>query len=179
MFAITPMIKTQKGIKWNHNQSALKIHNGQKFNHNETVLKIRKGFRYNHNETLLKIRKGYKWNHNETVLNIRKGFKLNHNEISVKNKKEHNMSTIQTILERMMNEPSFAKAVFTDAAKALSEYSLSTEELAKFQGLSPADFNVFASASPEERKSFGLAGGGIANNRNVLWGDYFIIDPSV
>ena len=60
------------------------------------------------------------------------------------------MST-QTILSRMIEEPAFADAVFTDAAKALAEYNLSAEELAKFKGLTRAHFEGM---SPEERKSF-------------------------
>jgi len=70
------------------------------------------------------------------------------------------MSTIKTILERMMNEPAFAKSVLADAGKALTEYNLPAEELAKFQGLSPSDFSAFTSTSPEERKSFSLDGAG-------------------
>jgi len=78
------------------------------------------------------------------------------------------MSTINTVLSRMMSEPAFADAVFADVEKALAEYNLSTDELAKFKDISRADFDAFASASPEERKSFGL--------NNQLWGDYFYVD---
>ena len=60
------------------------------------------------------------------------------------------MST-QTILSRMIEDPAFAESVFTDAAKALAEYNLPAEELAKFQGLSRAHFEGM---SPEDRKSF-------------------------
>lgn len=66
------------------------------------------------------------------------------------------MST-ETILSRMMNEPTFAEAVFADAAKALAEYNLSAEEVAKFKGISRSDFETFISASPEERKSMTVA----------------------
>ena len=65
------------------------------------------------------------------------------------------MSMIQTIVERMMNEPAFADAVFADTGKALAEYDLSADELAKLKGITRADFEAFASASPEERKSMG------------------------
>jgi len=82
------------------------------------------------------------------------------------------MSTIETILSRMMNEPAFAEAILTNAEQALAEYNLSTEKITKFKGMSRADFEAFASASPEERKSFGSTGTGIANNINQLWGDY-------
>ena len=64
------------------------------------------------------------------------------------------MSTLETILSRMMNEPAFAEAVFVDAEKTLAEYDLSADEIAKFKGLSRADFEDLASASPEDRKSF-------------------------
>ena len=65
------------------------------------------------------------------------------------------MSTIETILTRMMNDAAFADAVLTDADKALAVYDLSPDEFAKFRNLSRADFEAYASASPEERKSFG------------------------
>ena len=83
------------------------------------------------------------------------------------------MSKIKTILDRMMNEPAFADAVFADMEKALAEYGLSADDIAKFKEISRADFEIFSSASPEERKSLASGGTGIANNRNVLWGDYF------
>jgi len=66
------------------------------------------------------------------------------------------MSTINTILERMMSEPAFADAVIADAEKALVEYGLPADDIAKFTSLSRADFEAFLSASPEERKSFSL-----------------------
>ena len=62
--------------------------------------------------------------------------------------------TTKTILTRMMNEPAFAEAVFVDAEKTLAEYDLSADEIAKFKGMSRADFEDFASTSPEDRKSF-------------------------
>ena len=61
--------------------------------------------------------------------------------------------TLETILSRMMNEPEFANAVFTDAEKALTEYNLSAEEIAKFKGITRADFEALTSYAPEERKS--------------------------
>jgi hypothetical protein len=63
------------------------------------------------------------------------------------------MSTIETILYRMMSEPVFADAVFTDAETALAEYDLSAEEVMKFKGLSRAQFDVM---TPGERKSMSL-----------------------
>ena len=82
------------------------------------------------------------------------------------------MSTITTILDRMMNEPAFADAVFANVEKALAEYDLSADDIAKFKEISRADFEVFASASPEERKSLASGGTGVVNDHNVLWGDY-------
>ena len=60
------------------------------------------------------------------------------------------MATIETILSRMMNEAEFAEAVFTDANKALAEYELSADELAKFQGLTRSQFEGL---TPDDRKS--------------------------
>jgi len=57
----------------------------------------------------------------------------------------------ETILSRMMSDAKFAEAVFTDAGKALAEYNLSAEDLAKFKGLDRAQFEAM---TPEERKSF-------------------------
>ena len=63
------------------------------------------------------------------------------------------MSTLETILSHMMNEPAFASAVFTDTENALAEYKLSAEEIAKFKGITRADFEALTSHAPEERKS--------------------------
>ena len=64
------------------------------------------------------------------------------------------MSTIETILSRMMSETAFAEAVFTDTEKALTEYHLPAEVISKFKDTSRADFEALASQAPEERKSF-------------------------
>ena len=63
------------------------------------------------------------------------------------------MSTIESILTRMMSETTFAEAVFTDAQKALAEYNLSADEVVKFKGLSRAQFDAMP---PEERKSMSV-----------------------
>ena len=39
------------------------------------------------------------------------------------------MSTIETILSRMMRENAFAEAVVTNPQKALAEYNLSADEV--------------------------------------------------
>jgi len=69
----------------------------------------------------------------------------------------------------MMNESAFADAVLANAENALAEYNLPEADVAKFKSMSRADFEAFASASPEDRKSFSL-------NHNVLWGDYVYRD---
>ena len=63
--------------------------------------------------------------------------------------------SVETILSRMISDSAFADAVFTDAEKALAEYKLSAEEIAKFKGLSRAHFE---SMLPEDRKSFLIVG---------------------
>jgi hypothetical protein len=67
------------------------------------------------------------------------------------------MSTIESILNRMMNEPAFAEAVFTDAEMTLAEYNLPAEEFSRLNKISRADFEKFASTAPEERKSFSVS----------------------
>jgi hypothetical protein len=62
------------------------------------------------------------------------------------------MNSIETILSRMMTEKAFADAVFANAEKALAEYSLSADELARFKSLSKAEFEAMGT---EDRKSFG------------------------
>jgi len=62
------------------------------------------------------------------------------------------MST-ETILTRMMNDPEFAEAVFANAGKALAEYNLPSEDIAKFKSLTKTQFEGMSS---DERKSFGL-----------------------
>ena len=63
------------------------------------------------------------------------------------------MSTIETILSRMMSESAFAEAVFADPENALAEYDLPADVISKFKGISRADFEALASQAPEERKS--------------------------
>jgi hypothetical protein len=70
------------------------------------------------------------------------------------------MSITETILTRMMSEPAFAEAVFTDAEKTLAEYNLPVEEFSRLNKISRTDFEKFASTAPEERKSFATTVGG-------------------
>ena len=64
------------------------------------------------------------------------------------------MSTLETILTRMMSDAEFADQLFANTEKALAEYSLSAEEFSRLNNISRADFDKFASTVPEERKSF-------------------------
>ena len=77
------------------------------------------------------------------------------------------MSTLETILTRMISDSAFADALFADAEKALAEYNLSAEDLAKFKGMSRAQFEAM---NPEERKSFGSfhGSGGVNHNQTAL-----------
>jgi len=65
------------------------------------------------------------------------------------------MSTkgIEEVLSRAMSDAAFADVLFADAEKALAGFDLTAEEATKFKGMSRADFEIFAKASPEERKS--------------------------
>jgi len=67
------------------------------------------------------------------------------------------MSAIETVLSRMMSDSAFAGEVFTNPDKALAEYKLSAEDLTQLKGMSRTDFEMFTSASPEERKSMALS----------------------
>ena len=62
--------------------------------------------------------------------------------------------TIEAVLSRAMSDRPFADALFANAEKALAEYNLTAGEIAKFKGLFSMDFEVIASAEPEERHSF-------------------------
>ena len=64
------------------------------------------------------------------------------------------MSTLEPILARAMSDIAFAEALFADPENALAGYNLPADEIAKFKGMPRADFEDFASASPEDRKSF-------------------------
>lgn len=54
------------------------------------------------------------------------------------------MLQLETILIRMMREPAFANAVFSDATHALAGYDMQNEAIAKFRTLSRADFDSAA-----------------------------------
>jgi hypothetical protein len=63
------------------------------------------------------------------------------------------MSTIETILSRAMSDSTFAEQLFADVEKALTGYSLTTEEIAKLKGMSRGELNAMTALAPEERKS--------------------------
>ena len=75
------------------------------------------------------------------------------------------MSTIEIILTRSMNDPIFAKALFSHPAQALAEYNLSAEELAQFQGLSRAEIDATV-VTLDERKSL---------SRGFAWHEDFVM----
>jgi hypothetical protein len=52
------------------------------------------------------------------------------------------MSPLEAILTRMKNEPAFADSVFADAARALAEYRLPAEHIARFKAMSRAQFEA-------------------------------------
>jgi len=67
---------------------------------------------------------------------------------------------IEAVLTRAMSDPAFADALFADVEKALAGFDLTGQELELFKGMSRADFEAYAKASPEERKSMMGFGGG-------------------
>jgi len=79
------------------------------------------------------------------------------------------MSTIETILTRMMNDTAFADTVFADAQRALAEYNLPHDELSKFRELSRAQF---VAMTPGERKSLSL---GSMETMKKAWKDPSIV----
>lgn len=64
--------------------------------------------------------------------------------------KEKSLPIIEIILARMMSDSTFAETVFVDPEKALAEYHLSVDEMAKFKGLTRKQFEAM---SPENRTS--------------------------
>ena len=65
---------------------------------------------------------------------------------------------IEAVLERMMADEDFARRVLEDANGALAGSGLGAEDMAALASMTRADFTQFASATPEERKSFGHTG---------------------
>ena len=61
---------------------------------------------------------------------------------------------IEAVLLRAISDTAFADALFEDAEKALAEYNLTAEDIAKFKGLFSKDSNDTQSAASGSRKSF-------------------------
>jgi len=68
------------------------------------------------------------------------------------------MSTkgIEQVLSRAMSDNTFADQLFADPEKALTGFDLTSEEIAKFKGMSRNDLSAMTSLAPEERKSFSM-----------------------
>ena len=66
--------------------------------------------------------------------------------------------TVESILTKAMSDSAFANALFADLESAVTGYDLTAEEVANLKSMSRAEFEKFAAASPEDRKSFGLFG---------------------
>ena len=73
--------------------------------------------------------------------------------------------SVESVLSKAMSDAKFADALFADPEKALAGYDLTAEEFAKFKGLTRADFEIYAKATPEERKS-------LAAPDNNGWGNH-------
>jgi len=67
---------------------------------------------------------------------------------------------IEEVLSRAMSDASFVDALFANAEEALASFDLTAQEMESFKGMSRADFETYAKASPEDRKSMWGAGGG-------------------
>jgi hypothetical protein len=76
--------------------------------------------------------------------------------------------TVESILSRAMSDASFAEALLANPEQALTGFDLTADELANIKGMSRADVDQFASASPEERKSMGARWGGFNHNETAL-----------
>lgn len=61
--------------------------------------------------------------------------------------------TVDTILAKAMNDATFAEALFTNPDEALTGYDLTEEEKQTLKNMSREDFDKYAMAAPEERKS--------------------------
>jgi hypothetical protein len=55
------------------------------------------------------------------------------------------MTKLEEIFARMKGEPAFADAVFTDASRALADYCLPAEHMARLKAMSRAEFEALTS----------------------------------
>ncbi len=65
------------------------------------------------------------------------------------------MSTLESVLARAMSDPAFADALLADPEKALAEYDLPAEVVAKLKEMSRADFEAL---DAEDRRSMSIKG---------------------
>ena len=63
--------------------------------------------------------------------------------------------SVESVLSKAMGDAVFAESLFANPEQALSGFDLTAEELANLKSMSRADFEQFAKAMPEERKSMG------------------------
>ena len=58
--------------------------------------------------------------------------------------------TIESILDRAMNDVNFAAEMLLHPQETLASYDLTSEEIQRFESLAMADFQAFSQASPED-----------------------------
>jgi hypothetical protein len=63
--------------------------------------------------------------------------------------------TVDTVLAKAMSDAAFAEALFANPDEALAGYDLTEEERQSLKNISREDFDKYAMAAPEERKSMG------------------------
>ena len=73
--------------------------------------------------------------------------------------------TVESILTRAMSDTAFADSLFANPEQALTGFDLTAEEVTNLKAMSRADFEQYAKATPEERKSFGT---GTNHNETML-----------
>jgi hypothetical protein len=61
--------------------------------------------------------------------------------------------TVDTVLAKAMSDAAFAEALFAKPDEALAGYDLTEEERQSLKNMSREDFDKYAMAAPEERKS--------------------------
>lgn len=61
--------------------------------------------------------------------------------------------TVETVLTKAMNDATFAEALIANPDQALAGYDLTEEEAQGLKNMSREDFDKYAMAAPEERKS--------------------------
>jgi hypothetical protein len=64
-------------------------------------------------------------------------------------------NAVESVLTRMMSDTSFAEQMFTQPESALNGFDLTAEEISALKSMPREEFHRIASATPEERRSFG------------------------